>query len=341
MRTVKITKAQDIYEDLITLDKLKIIAPIDSISITDYSYFKTEITNDEIRSYSYTQQSPFLLYVEQDIEEQEIVIEFTGKILMEDYPRLISRDTIKQCFGKIHRMGFCNIDFDRVWGEGQVCKIDVSKDVAVENCQELSEYLRTHLSNNRKYQSRIISGNLIIEKNVTTKGLKRRLTIYDKWKELQRSENKEFLSYLNNAEQVIEHFKGKTRFELNLNSMEAIRKSLNIKDTRLSEVLNSEANPICDFIDAAICEDCLSSVCNSLKERKNLAFLRDCDMDIVKVETELRNYASSSSHISQLIKPYRKLLDKINVAPHKNRKESLRKFLLEVIVIVILFPMGS
>lgn len=95
MRTVKITKAQDIYEDLITLDKLKIIAPIDSISITDYSYFKTEITNDEIRSYSYTQQSPFLLYVEQDIEEQETVIEFTGKILMGDYPRLISRDTTR------------------------------------------------------------------------------------------------------------------------------------------------------------------------------------------------------------------------------------------------------
>lgn len=326
---------------MITLDKLKIIAPIDSISITDYSYFKTEIANDEIRSYSYTQQSPFLLYIEQDVEEQETVIEFTGKILMEYYPRLISRDTIKQCFSRIHQMGFCNIDFDRVWSEGQVCKIDVSKDVVAEDCHELSEYLRTHLSNNRRYQSRIISDNLIIEKNVTTKVLKRRLTVYDKWKELQRSENKAFISHLNNAEQVIDHFKGKVRFELNLNSMEAIRKCLNIKDTHLSEVLISEANPIFDFIDAAICEDCVSSVCNSLKERKNLAFLRDCDMDMVKVEAELRNYASSSSHISQLIKPYRKLLDKINGTSHENRKESLRKLLLEVIVIVILFPMVS
>ena len=339
MRTWKNNKSTNSYENLITLDKIKIIAPIDSISITDYSYFKTEIKNDEIKSYSYTQQTPFLLYVEQDIAEQETVIEFTGKILMEEYPRLICRDAINQCFNCINQMGFCIIDFDKIWKDGQVCKIDVSKDVAVEDCQELSEYLRTHLSNNRKYQSRTISSNLITEKNVTTKGLKRRLTIYDKWKELQRSENREFLSHLNNADNVIEHFKGKARFELNLNSMEAIRKSLNIKSTNLANVLSSEANPIWDFVNAAISEDEISSVCSKLKERKNLAFLRDCDMDMVKVEAELRTYARPGSHMSQLIKPYRELLDKLKGASNGNRKESLRKLLLEVIVIVILFPM--
>ena len=339
MRTWKNNKSTNSYENLITLDKIKIIAPIDCISITDYSYFKTEIKNDKIKSYSYTQQTPFLLYVEQDIAEQETIIEFTGKILMDDYPRLINRNDIGQCFSRINQMAFCNIDFNKVWNDGQVCKIDVSKDVAVEDCHELSEYMRTHLSNNRKYQSRTISSNLIIEKNVTTKGLKRRLTIYDKWKELQRSENREFLSHLNNAEQVIEHFRGKARFELNLNSMEAIRKSLNIKYTNLANVLSSEANPIWDFVNAAISEDGITSVCNSLKERKNLAFLRDCDMDIIKVEAELRTYARPGSHMSQLIKPYRELLDKLKGASNGNRKESLRKLLLEVIVIVILFPM--
>ena len=135
---------------MITLDKIKIIAPIDSISISDYSCFKTQIKDDEIKSYSYTQQTPFLLYVEQDIEEQETVIEFTGKILMDDYPRLISRNDIEQCFRSINQMGFCNIDFDKIWNDGQVCKIDVSKDIAVEDCHKLTEYLRTHLSNNRK-----------------------------------------------------------------------------------------------------------------------------------------------------------------------------------------------
>lgn len=339
MRTLKITKAQNSYANLITLDKIKIIAPLDSININDHSYFKTEIKDDEIKSYSYTQQSPFMLYIEQDVEERETVIEFTGKILMDEYHRPISRETIKQCFDCINQMGFCNIDFEEVCDEGKICKIDVSKDVAVEDCHELSEYLRIHLTNNRKYQSRIISGNLIIEKNVITKGLKRRLTIYNKRKELQRAENKDFLSHLNNAESLIEHFSGKARFELNLNSMEAIRKSLNIKDTNLPNVLSSDSNPIWDFVNAAIQEDDCASVCNSLRERKDLAFLRDCDMDIVKVEAEIRAYASPGSHISQLVRPYRVLLNKINGTPQENRKESLRKLLLEVIVIVILFPM--
>lgn len=108
---------------------------------------------------------------------------------MDEYHRLISRETIKQCFDRINQMGFCNIDFDEVWNKGKVCKIDVSKDVAVEDCHELSGYLQIHLSNNRKYQSRIISGNLIIEKNVTTKGLKT-----DHLRQVERTTKTSFLT---------------------------------------------------------------------------------------------------------------------------------------------------
>ena len=55
------------------------------------------------------------------------------------------------------------------------------------------------------------------------------------------------------------------------------------------------------------------------------------DVDIVKIGVELRAYASPGFHISQLTAPYRKLLNKLNGTPHENRKESLRKLLMEVI----------
>lgn len=58
-------------------------------------YFKVEIKNSEVVSYSFTQTTPFLLYIKKDIEEQEAVFEFTGKILLDDYPMLISKDTFK------------------------------------------------------------------------------------------------------------------------------------------------------------------------------------------------------------------------------------------------------
>lgn len=54
-------------------------------------YFKVEIKNSEVVSYSFTQTTPFLLYIKKDIEEQEAAFEFTGKILLDDYPMLISK----------------------------------------------------------------------------------------------------------------------------------------------------------------------------------------------------------------------------------------------------------
>ena len=181
-------------------------------------YFKVEIKNSEVVSYSYTQTTPFLLYIEKDIEEQEAVFEFTGKILLDDYPKLISKDTFKKCLEHIGQMGICDIDLDCIINQGEVCKIDITKDIPLDDCPYISEYLRTHLTNNKKYLSRSEAGNLIIEKNVKTKGCKRRLTIYDKQKEINKACNQDLLLALNDSNKVLDYFQGKSRFELNLNS---------------------------------------------------------------------------------------------------------------------------
>lgn len=147
---------------MITLDKIKIIAPIESIRSLKEEYFKVEIKNSEVVSYSFTQTTPFLLYIEKDIEEQEAVFEFTGKILLDDYPKLISKDTFKKCLEHIEQMGICDIDFDCIINQGEVSKIDITKDIPLDDCPQISEYLRTHLTNNKKYLSRSEAGNLII-----------------------------------------------------------------------------------------------------------------------------------------------------------------------------------
>ena len=323
---------------MITLDKIKIIAPIESIHSLQEEYFKVEIKNSEVVSYSYTQTTPFLLYIEKDIEEQEAVFEFTGKILLDDYPKLISKDTFKKCLEHIGQMGICDIDLDCIINQGEVCKIDITKDIPLDDCPYISEYLRTHLTNNKKYLSRSEAGNLIIEKNVKTKGCKRRLTIYDKQKEINKACNQDFLLALNDSNKVLDYFQGKSRFELNLNSKEAIRKSLNIPETTLSNVFESSANPILEFIDDVIQDDGQVSNCTSLTERKILAFLRDCDMDIKKVEAEIRTYASKGTHISQALKPYRQLLDKLNNdGQSPSIKSNLCKLLAEVLIIVVMF----
>ena len=78
---------------------------------------------------------------------------------------------------------------------------------------------------------------------------------------------------------------------------------MNIEDTSIDEILNSTANPIYNFIDEVITEDSKEAgVELSWTDRKNLALLRDCDMDMAKVEAEIRKYASKGTHISQVLK---------------------------------------
>ena len=45
----------------------------------------------------------------------------------------------------------------------------------------------------------------------------------------------------------LDYFKNKVRFEMKLNSKQAIRSTLNIEDTSISEILNSDKKPIYDL----------------------------------------------------------------------------------------------
>lgn len=264
---------------MLTLDRIKIVAPLGSVTAIRQNVFETKTKDGTVISMSYTQTSPSKLYVELDYKEKETVIEFTGKLLGEHYPELI---------------------------------------------------------NHRKYLARNISGNLTIEKNVRTKAYKRRLTIYDKEKELRRADNREFIASLTDPESLLSYFKSKIRFEYNLNSKQSIRQVLNIRDTTINAILDSDVNPIRDFINDVVSEDAeADSTCLTWTDRKNLAMLRDCDMDLSKVEAEIRTYASKCSHLSQIIKPYKELWSRLNVKKSEF-KANLLGLLLET---TIIFPL--
>lgn len=149
---------------------------------------------------------------------------------------------------------------------------------------------------------------------------------------MRLAENRDFLDLLSDADALLDYFKNKVRFEINLNSKQAIRSTLNIEDTSISEILNSNRNPIYDFINEVTDESVYS--CCSLKERKDLAFLNDCDMDIKTVEYEIRKYASKGTHISQAIKPYKVLLSKI-----QNKGQSFKGALLGLLLETIMLPL--
>ena len=63
---------------------------MDKIEIIDNTCFQTIIKNDIVVEQKYTAISPFLIYIELDYLGNELVIEFTGKILLDRYNEFLS-----------------------------------------------------------------------------------------------------------------------------------------------------------------------------------------------------------------------------------------------------------
>lgn len=234
-------------------------------------------------------------------------------------------------------MGLCDLNIGGILADGEVVKADVCLDVDYPDCKALTKSLRANVSNFNKYLVRNIGDNFVIEKNVQTKGYKRRLTIYDKAKEIQKAGNRGFLSTLDNPQLLLDYFDGKIRFELNLNSKEQIRKSLNIYDTSIGAVLNSTATPIWDMLDNALVESNGEMTCTDIGELKNKLLLEFCGGDLAKVEALLRNYYSKGTHISQVMKPYRELAAKLSKNLSPSLKQQLRNLLLEIVILFGIF----
>lgn len=303
---------------MLKLDKMKLVTSLNNISNINEDKFSITINKGQVQDYKYSQQEPYNLYIEADMAEKELVIEFTGKILLDRYPELITRDNIRTCLENINAIGVCKLDIDAILRDSNVVKVDVTADIPCSDCKAFTTALHAGVSNHRKYISRRIKDNYVLEKNVQTKNRKLRLSIYDKAKELMLGDNKSFLAVLHTPSTLIQYFQGKVRLELNLNSKEQIRKNLNISSTQLSEVLNSTSSPIMNFLDKAIDDTAAATPVSSLRDYERTAVLRECDNDMEKIEAIVRRYSSPKTHISQVVKSYRELAAATNPTPIKD-----------------------
>ena len=320
---------------MITLDKIKVISYLENATILDETQFARTVKNGKLLNLSYTKTEPYELYVELDYKNNELVIAFTGKILRDDYPQLINRETIRSCFNNINELGVCYLDVEAILTDGQVCKIDVTKGIECEDCKTLTNDLRASISNFNKYLPRVVSGNFVIEKNVKTKVLKKRLTVYDKGNEIQLAQNKLFLGTLENPDSILDYFAGKTRFELNLNSKDQIRKSLNINDTHITTVLNSDENPILAFVLDVINAPAEQPQLTTYKEYLNYLVLQDNDYDLAKVQAKIKALRPKA-RLGRVMPAFKVLVNKVHPGCVTLRERLSNLLLLEIFLIV--FP---
>ena len=282
-----------------TFDRLKIVAAIDAIDVVNENVFVKTLVNDNVVSMKYYRETPSKLMIKVDYASGEMVMEFTGKILAHNYPHLISM--VEECFRNIESLGFCRFDMDLLM-RSEVVSCDVTKDVQCSDVRKVQSYIRSHISNYNKYVCRALkNGNVVLEKNVTTRKNKKRMTIYDKEQEMKKSDNTRFMQ----RNGLTDEFVGKCRFEINLNSKEQIRNALHIEDTNLLIVLNSETNPILEFMDEAVCGSQGQKACSDWKSYQRYLVLKDCDFDLEKVEAKVRSLYKRGTKISDVMRPYR------------------------------------
>lgn len=188
---------------------------------------------------------PYNLYIAVNYPKQTLTIEFSSKILKENYPYLISKNNIKECLTNINKLNICEIDVDSILLEGVITSVDVTYDADFVLKDDVLDTLNSQVSNYRRFRwTHYDKEGITFTKDVKSKDCAETITLYNKEKEICTSHNKDFLNSLSEPQQIKNYFKGKTRFEITLSTSKKIMGYLNLTDTKISSVLNSNASPI-------------------------------------------------------------------------------------------------
>lgn len=307
--------------DSITFDRFRLSIPVDSVTICKPTEFTTTVSGEGVPIRSrYEQSAPFFYSLTIDHAKSTSEFEFSGKALLDDYPALISHANISTCFENINRCGVCLIDSDRVLEYGFVKQCDVTRDIT--SPFEIRElYNNVTFSSNKRWCVRDNTSNRFsIESTNITKRFKSRMIVYDKGTEMSRVSHREFYSAVGNAEYQRDYFRGKTRLELNLNSKNRIQHYFNTDDTGLSNILNSDADPIARFLEEALADNdtlyMVSKYIGRMKDLEHLMLLAYCGYNVNMVEQLIRGLCGKTCSISRTKKPFISLMAKLkNIIP--------------------------
>lgn len=188
---------------------------------------------------------PFNLYIATNYAKQTLTLEFSSKILFDDYPKLITQETLPQCLSNLNDMGICSVDVDGVLCTGCISKADITTDISFELADEVLTVLNNNVSNYRRFKwQHYDHKGITFTKDVVGKG-KEEIKFYNKRKELSATvQNRLFLDLLEDRKQIEDYFSDKTRIEITLTTQPQIRNYLQIDNTYIPTFFSSSANPI-------------------------------------------------------------------------------------------------
>jgi len=276
---------------------------------------------------------PYNLYIAVSYIKQTLTLEFSSKILKEKYPDLISRDTIKECLTNINQLNICDIDVDSILSNGAITSVDVTYDADLILNDKILDTLNSQVNNYRRFRwTHYNKEGITFTKDVKSKDCAETITLYNKEKEICTSHNKDFLNSLSQPQQIMNYFKGKTRFEITLDTSKKIINYLNLADTKISSVLNSDTNPILiqfDKVFGNFTTNIPDTTCDDYENWAMKIILESYKGDLKRLEQDVRSKFSSRSGATKRMKKFETVYHTMTLAPtSENLIEKVRNLLL-------------
>lgn len=224
------------------IDSIKIQLPIECLDNYNESVFDTVKTNSaqlpetKIQYKLNTKRPLGLKDIFIDQTKGYLNLEMSGKILKENYFKLINIDTIENVFENVNASGLIELDIPSSVENAEVLSCDITTDLHI---KDIPKHLRSLSAYriNRKYDCKVYPSSVVFKRNVTTKGLIEQQTFYCKETSMKKSD-RELLKYVS-----IKDAKNVLRCESRCKTFQQIRNAIEGTDLSLLSVLQSEAKP--------------------------------------------------------------------------------------------------
>lgn len=276
---------------------------------------------------------PYNLYIAISYPKQTLTIEFSSKVLKENYIKLISKETIKECLTNISKLNICDIDIDNILLNGVVTSLDVTYDTDLILNDNILDALNSQVSNYRRFRwTHYEKEGIVFNRDVKSKDCTETIILYNKEKEIEASHNKDFLNSLSRPQSIIDYFRKKTRFEITLDTPQKIMDYLNVADTKITSVLNSDANPILTQFNKVFGNSTADMPNTTFDDYENWAMkiiLERYNGNLKLLEQDVRNKFNSRSGASKRMKKFEAVYHAMSVAStYESPIEKIRKLLL-------------
>ena len=261
---------------------------------------------------------PYNLYIATNNYHQSLEIEFSSKVLKERYPELINRDTIRQCLSNINNLDICTLDVDGIINHGWVIGADITADVDLMLTDSVLNALNQNVGNYRRFQWTHYDGKgITFTKNTIYD--KEEIKVYNKYKELL-SHSRKFIDSLENRNDIMDYFFGKTRFEITLKGEKQIKERLGV-GTGIKDFFNAIDSAVREQFDRVFNASIPildTTQCNGYEEWAMAHLLDSYNGDLRQIEQSLRQESvyNSRNGLSERMKKFQ------SVKARTKRKEN-------------------